>query len=85
MEGKNQEHCVGTYLDRVADKRSVIVFIRRAEELDKAFYTMEINPETMKVVQCRGHKNSDMTPEVRSFVELYTKAVLDKKRKKKAA
>ncbi len=85
MEGKNQEHCVGTYLDRVADKKSVIVFIRRAEELDKAFYTMEINPETMKVVQCRGRKNSDMTPEVRSFVELYTKFVLDKKRKKKAA
>lgn len=85
MEGKNQEHCVGTYLDRVADKRSVIVFIRRVEELDKAFYTMEINPETMKVVQCRGYRNSDMTPEVRSFVELYSKSVLDKKRKKKAA
>ena len=84
-EGKAQNHCVGTYLDRVADKRSIIVFIRKVENITAPFYTMEINPETMTVVQCRGFKNCEKTPEVKEFVELYTKSVLDKKRKKKAA
>lgn len=85
MEGKEQCHCVGSYLDRVASKTSIIVFIRRTEEPGKAFYTMEINPKTMDVVQCRGRNNCAMTSDVRAFVELYKEKVLSKKRRRKAA
>jgi DNA-directed RNA polymerase subunit RPC12/RpoP len=84
-EGKVQNHCVGTYLDRVADKSSIIVFIRRIEEPDKAFYTMEINPKTMKIVQCRGLKNCEPTPEVKEFIQLYERNVLAKKLQEKQA
>lgn len=35
-EGKNQHHCVGSYVDKVADRNSNIFFIRKAGEIDKA-------------------------------------------------
>lgn len=41
-------HCVGTqecYFDRISRKTSYIVFLRRQEELEKEFYTMEIEPD----------------------------------------
>ena len=88
-EGKVQNHCVGTYLDRVAEKRSVIAFIRKKNDLHTPFYTIEINPATMTVVQCRGFKNGDQTTEVKAFVRLYAATVLaqklDKLKKEKSA
>ena len=47
-EGKALHHCVGTqecYFDRISRKTSYIVFLRRQEELEKEFYTMEIEPD----------------------------------------
>lgn len=77
-EGKVQNHCVGTYIDSVSDGRSVIVFIRKANEPDVSYYTMEISPKTMTVIQCRGYKNCDMTAEVKAFVDEYKTKCLAK-------
>lgn len=78
-EGREMQHCVGTYGGRVAEGQCFILFIRRAAEPDKVFYTVEIKPnlQNLEVVQCRGYKNKDRSPEdkaeVDAFMEKYAR------------
>lgn len=41
-EGHALHHCVGGYVSRVANKECVILFLRKKEEPDKPFYTIEV-------------------------------------------
>ena len=75
-EGAAQHHCVGTYVDRVAKGETMILFVRRIEAPDVPFYTMEWKGN--KVVQCRGKRNADMTPEVKAFVRVFEKKMMEK-------
>lgn len=75
-EGAALHHCVATYVDRVAKGKTVILFIRKAKEPDKSYYTLEWNGE--RVVQCRGFKNCDMTPDVKAFTKVFEEKMLEK-------
>lgn len=80
LEGKNNKNCVGGYVERVAEARSIICFIRHRDKPDKSFYTVEVNPANFKIVQCRGYHNNT-TPEesqVQAFARQWQKEVLDK-------
>ncbi len=68
-EGAALHHCVATYVNKVAEGKTMILFIRKAKEPDKSYYTMEWNGE--KIVQCRGFKNCDMTPDVKAFTKVF--------------
>lgn len=78
-EGAILNHCVGNYCERVANGESIILFLRKLEELDKPLYTVEIRPNMYKFefVQCRGYKNADPPKEiydrVDNFLESYAK------------
>lgn len=67
-EGEALHHCVGTYMERVRKGETMIFFIRRKEEPEKPYYTLEWHG---KVVQCRGSHNCDMTPKVKAFVQIF--------------
>lgn len=56
-EGKALSHCVGSYADRVASGKTVIVFVRQKEKVDNPLYTLEISDG--KIVQLRGMRNRD--------------------------
>lgn len=73
-EGHILHHCVGTYTSGVAEGRCIILFVRRLDQPEKPFYTMEIRDE--KIIQCRGYKNQDMTEAVKQFIEGYKETVL---------
>lgn len=73
-EGNALHHCVGGYVERVAEKKCVILFLRRCEEVDKPFYTVEVR--NRKAVQVRGMQNADMTPEVKRFMDRWERQVL---------
>lgn len=66
-ESAELKHCVRTYGDRVAEGRTMIYFIRKEEEPEKPYYTLEISPTDGHVIQCRGFKNHDPTPEVEQY------------------
>lgn len=66
-ESEVLHHCVRTYGERVASGRTLIYFIRQTKEIKTPYYTLEIDPLTGKVVQCRGSHNCSMTPEVEEF------------------
>ena len=86
-EGKEQHHCVGGYCDRVADMKSVILFIRKNEAKRTAFVTMEILPdfEKISIVQARAAHNADPSEEVKKFLEKYKKWFNSRAGKVKAA
>lgn len=65
-EGQTLHHCVGNYVDRVLTKETIILFIRENHEVDKPFYTMELNHDS--IIQVRGMYNCSMTSEVNKFV-----------------
>lgn len=73
-EGNKLHHCVGGYVNRVAGKECIILFLRRCEEESKSFYTIEVRGR--EVIQVRGMKNVSPTPEVEKFMEQWKKKVL---------
>ena len=83
-ESKALCHCVRTYADKVCSSRCAILFVRKAEEPDLPYYTLELSPKG-DIVQCRGNHNCDMTDDVKAFVKLWHETVVMKKKKGKAA
>lgn len=73
-EGHALRHCVGSYVDRVANKECMILFLRRCGEESVPFYTLEVRSK--KVTQARGMCNADATPEVKRFLDRWEKKVL---------
>ena len=80
-EGHALHHCVGGYVDRVANKECIILFLRLCAEVEKPFYTIEVRNQ--KVIQVRG--NEDATPAVEKFMEQWTSKVLNATALPKAA
>ena len=75
-EGHALHHCVGGYVDRVAQKKSRILFLRRCEDLSKPFYTVEVC--NRRAVQVQGMQNAEMTPEVKRFMDRWERQVLQR-------
>ena len=73
-EGHALHHCVGTYISKVVDGESVILFIRRKEAPETPFYTMELRGGAIS--QARGQNNGAQTPEVEKYLALFERKVL---------
>lgn len=74
-EGEALHHCVGGYVERVARGETNIFFIRKADAPDNPYFTMEW--KNNDVAQCRGSHNCGMTPEVKAFVNIFKKKMLE--------
>ena len=73
-EGRENHNCVGgSYFDKMIKGDSVVLFLRRKEEPDKAFCTVEMVGSTVK--QCRAVRNSEPPQEVKDFMEKYSREV----------
>ena len=64
-EGKILHHCVGGYAKAHADGKTTILFIRKIDDPDIPFYTLEF--KNGKVLQNRGDRNCARTKEVIDF------------------
>lgn len=60
-EGQTLHHCVGgySYISNHAAGRNPILFLRRVDAPDEPWYTMEINVDTNKILQCEGCPSAD--------------------------
>lgn len=56
-EGKLMRHCVASYVDRVIRETTIILFLRKAEDLDTPFVTIEVNPDDMRICQVKTKAN----------------------------
>lgn len=55
-EGRDLRHCVGSYVNKVADGHTDIFFIRKADDPEKPFFTLEL--QNSRVRQVHGFANS---------------------------
>lgn len=73
-EGKALSHCVGGYADRHARGVLTILFIRKNDDLNTPYYTMEVSKD-YRIIQCRGYKNNlannPKPEEMKAFEEKY--------------
>lgn len=72
-EGITLRHCVRSYIGRVAKGETNIMFIRLNDELEKPFYTVEIDNNSI-IQQVHGMCNCNATDEVKTFVRKWCKA-----------
>jgi hypothetical protein len=60
-EGYKLHHCVGGYVDNVIDGRTDILFIRKTDNIEKPFYTLEVRNGAVR--QCHGFGNCNVEVE----------------------
>lgn len=68
-EGQSLNHCVGAdryYKNHIAGT-NMIFFVRRAEEPEKPYFTMEIDMKNLRILQLYGFGDCAAPPEVRKF------------------
>lgn len=82
-EGKALSHCVGGYVDGMAEGETVILLIRREAEPDKPYYTLEWRDG--QVIQCRTRHNKsyELEPTVAAFVAQWAARAAKKDRRRK--
>lgn len=78
-EGNAQHHCVATYMDRMVAGETCILFIRKKEEQDKSYYTVEVRDN--EVIQVRGKYNVDPSEDVEEFMKVFKKNIRKAERK----
>ncbi len=84
-EGNKLKHCVGRsdYIERMAEGKTVILFLRKLQELDKPFVTIEII--NGKIGQYHGYNNEmtksrQLPKEVHKFMKMFEEQVLSKRK-----
>lgn len=70
-EGLKLRHCVAMYIDNIVKGEKNIMFLRKANEPDVPYYTMEIIGDTIS--QCKGYRNTNRTEDVDVFLHKYAK------------
>ena len=73
-EGAALHHCVRLYVKNVAEKKSVILFVRSVDEPDKSLCTVEVKDG--QVTQARGFDNEEPTAQITAFIEQWKQRVL---------
>ena len=80
VEGTTLGHCVGGYIDKVINRRTNILFIRRKEDIRRPFFTIEIL-DNGNVEQIHGRSNCNVSsaevrakdPNLASFINKWVK------------
>ena len=84
-EGKALHHCVASYAERHARGKLTIFFIRRKDEPDKPWYTLNFNEKTLSVTENRGLWNCDRTDEVREFESKWLEWIRSSRKRRTSA
>lgn len=75
-EGAFLHHCVGTYRERMARKESYIYFLRKSNDKETPFYTMEVVKRNGRysLNQCYTfHDTTDKSESCRQFIQNWAK------------
>lgn len=75
-EGIDMHNCVGGYKERVASGSTQVVYIRKLDDMDKSFGTMEISTRET-IIQARGKYNKDLPEDAEAFVKKFEHEVLE--------
>ena len=65
-ESEKLDHCVSSYAKKMARKETSIFFIRRKQQIDEPYVTLEMKEN--RIIQCRAKKNHRPNDDVIDFV-----------------
>lgn len=82
-EGSKLHHCIASYGKRVADGRSKIIFIRKTNEINKPFVSVEYNQD-YELVQARGTYNEQPNEDVMIFLKTVVAKNIERLKEKRA-
>jgi hypothetical protein len=70
-EGNYLDHCVARngYYNGHINGEGLILFLRDTRASDTPYYTLEVDPHTLTIKQCYGHRHARATPEIAAFLE----------------
>lgn len=68
-EGEAMKNCIATYLEDMANDKTVVLFLRKAENPDEPFVDIEVRDGMVR--QCRRKCNQDATKELRAFLDKF--------------
>lgn len=72
-EAQQQQHCVASYIERIRNGKTHILFIRQPIAEDVSCLTVEVTPDA-RIVQVRGFQNRDYTNLEYSFLKEWAEA-----------
>ena len=73
IEGILQNNCVNSYIDRILNKKTNVLFARKVSRPDSPYITIEI--QNGKLIQARYKGNKNCTPEDTKTIESYIAAI----------
>lgn len=76
-EGRLLHHCVASYAERHAKGETAIFLVRKSEEPESAYYTLEYSERTGTVIQNRGKNNCSRTAKVQAFEKKWLEWIAD--------
>lgn len=68
-EGNKMNHCVGSYIGRISDEKTFIVFMREKENKDIPYITVEI--QNGQLCTALGYMNRVLDKDEKKFLEKY--------------
>ena len=71
-EGVNLHHCVGSYVNKVANAECAIFFLRKVRDIENSLITIELRDEN-RIVQVRGLCERLMDDSERKFLHKWCK------------
>ncbi len=69
-ESKNNHNCVRTYIDKVANGTTMIFFIRKKNDIDKSFVTLEL--KNKNIIQAYADHNSQIDDKSKEFIKYWS-------------
>ena len=76
IEGQTLHHCVGSYVDAVAEGKNTIVFLRKTNDTEAPYVTISLMPDGKMwyIDQAHGDHNSDISDEDVKFLKSWAEA-----------
>ena len=71
-EGRTLNHCVGSYVQSVSNGKEYILFLRKKENQDIPFFTINITPNK-EIRQIHGKCNCNVPEELTPFIDSWKK------------
>lgn len=80
-EGQSLNHCVASYYSRMAEGETIIVLLRKNENLNRSLVTIEIREEEhcFDLIQAKGMRNSAPEKAEHDFIKKYLKHINEKR------
>ena len=71
QEGEMQHNCVGKsgYIEKMANRTSIICFLRKTDEPDKSFVTIELDPNRNTIRQAYAERNHECPKDALNFIK----------------